>query len=379
VFEQIIYLLSLLLWPVLAIAVVDDWFLRPRRRLAALPAAVPDPAWLNVVYGILPVVLVAGALRLFRSERLDFALVLVVISVIGGVIWAFDRWVLAPARARAAVAAGHRPEAVQEPGTVDYARSMVPVVVVVLLLRSFLFEPFRIPSDSMMPTLHDGDFILVNKFSYGLRVPVLNKKILDLGLPEHGDVVVFRYPRDPSINYIKRVVGLPGDRVKVVSDRIYVNGEPLPQTEAGRYSDGCYDNMRLSEVQTGKHRHQVLSCLTPYPLPAAALPSCDRRIGRSYPCVEDPELLPDVGESESGVADNGDQGEITVPAGNYLMIGDNRDNSEDGRYWGQDGRSWGFVPEANLVGSARRVWFNFDWDRRWKRLIDWGRVGERID
>ena len=372
-FEQIIYLLTLLLWPVLVIAVVDDWFLRPGRRLKALPAEAQDPPFLKAVYAVLPVVLVAGAMRLFRSERLDFALVLVLISVVGGFIWALDHWVFAPSRRRAARAAGKRPDAVPEPGTVDYARSMVPVVVVVLVLRSFFFEPFRIPSDSMMPTLHDGDFILVNKFSYGLRLPVVNSKVLDLGSPERGDVVVFRFPRDPSINYIKRVVGLPGDRVKVLEDRVYVNGEPLPQTELGRYTDGCYVNMRLSEVQTGDHRHQVLSCLTPHALPANPLPGCNRRIGRSYPCIEDTALL------ESGaLVDNGNQDEVVVPDGHYLVIGDNRDNSDDGRYWGPDGR-WGFVPEGNLVGSARRVWFSFDWDRRWKDLIDWSRIGKRID
>jgi signal peptidase I len=374
VFEQIILVLSWLLWPVLAIVVVDDWFLRPRRRLAALPAAAGEAPWLRFLYAALPVLLVAGAFRLFRSERLDFALVLVVVSVVGGAIWALDRWWLGPARARAAVAAGHKPAAVPEPGTVDYARSMVPVVVVVLLLRSFLFEPFRIPSDSMMPTLHDGDFILVNKFSYGLRLPVLNTKILDLGLPERGDVVVFRYPRDPAVNYIKRVVGLPGDRVKVVSDRIYVNGEPLPETLIGRYSDGCYENMRQTEVQIGRHRHEALSCLSPDPLASFPLPGCDRRIGRSYPCNEDPDLL-----ATPGVTDRGDREEVTVPAGNYLMIGDNRDNSEDGRYWSEDGGSWGFVPEQNLVGSAKRVWFNLDWERSWPRKIDWERIGERID
>jgi signal peptidase I len=373
VFQQIILVLSWLMWPVLVIAVVDDWFLRPRRRLAALPAAAADPAWLKAVYGLLPIVLIAGALRLFRSEQLDFALVLVVISVLGGVIWALDRFLLGPARARAALAAGHRPEAVVEPGTVDYARSMVPVVVVVLVLRSFLFEPFRIPSDSMMPTLRDGDFILVNKFSYGLRLPVLNTKILDLGLPERGDVVVFRFPPNPKMNYIKRVVGLPGDRVRVSNDRIFVNGEPLPETEIGRYSDGCYDNLRLAEVQNGKHRHQAISCRTSSRLDSLAMDGCDRRIGRSYPCVEEPELSP-----ASGLADMGDMEEVTVPAGNYLMIGDNRDNSEDGRFWGP-GRSVGFVPEENLVGSAKRVWFNFDGDRSWKRWIDWGRIGEKID
>jgi signal peptidase I len=312
--------------------------------------------------------------RLFRSERLDFALVLVIISMVGGVIWILDRWLFAPRRARAALAAGQRPEAVPEPGTVDYARSMVPVVVVVLVLRSFLFEPFRIPSDSMMPTLHDGDFILVNKFSYGLRLPVLNRKVLDLGLPQRGDVVVFRYPRDPAVNYIKRVVGLPGDRVKVQNDQVYVNGEPLPEVEVGRYTDGCYVNMRLSKVRTGEHEHEVLFCRTPDPLVSFALPGCDRDIGRSYPCKEDPELM-----AQPGVTDRGDQGEVVVPPGSYLMIGDNRDNSEDGRYWSPDGRSWGFVPEENLVGSAKRVWFNFDLDRPWKKLIDWGRIGEKID
>jgi signal peptidase I len=256
---------------------------------------------------------------------------------------------------------------VPEPGTVDYARSMVPVVVVVLVLRSFLFEPFRIPSDSMMPTLRDGDFILVNKFSYGLRLPVLHTKILDLGEPARGDVVVFRFPPDPRVNYIKRVVGLPGDRVKVINDRIYINDEPLPTTDMGRYSDGCYDNMRLTEVRIGEHRHQVISCLTSQRLDSFPVPGCDRRIGRSYPCVEDPDLSP-----ASGLGDRGDWEEMTVPAGNYLMIGDNRDNSEDGR-------SWGFVPEQYLVGSGKRVWLNFVGDRSWKRWIDWGRIGERIE
>ncbi|MFO7325128.1 MAG: signal peptidase I [Pseudomonadota bacterium] len=367
-FDQIILVLTWLLWPVLAVVVVDDWFLRPRRRLAALPAAAEDAPFLKALYGMLPVLLVAGVLRLVRSEQLDFGLVLVVASVVGGAVWALDRWVFAPQRARAARAAGRNPEAVPEPGTVDYARSMVPVVVVVLLLRSFLFEPFRIPSDSMMPTLHAGDFILVNKFAYGLRLPVTNRKILDLGEPRRGDVVVFRYPLNPSMNYIKRVVGLPGDRVRVQDDRIYVNGEPLPETDLGRYSDGCYVNMRLAQVRTGEHVHQAISCRTPHRLGVQMLlPSCDRRIRYNYPCEEDPELL-----SRPGMADNGDMQEVEVPAGSYLMIGDNRDNSEDGRYWG-------FVPEENLVGGARRVWFNFDLERRGWSKINWGRIGQRID
>jgi signal peptidase I len=364
VFEQIILVLSWLLWPVAAITFVDDWFLRPRRRLAALPAVAEDPAWLKLLHTAVPFLVLAGAIRLFRSERLDFSLVLVLISVMGGAIWALDTWVLAPWRQRAAVAAGKAPGAVPEPGVVDYARSMVPVVVFVLVLRSFLFEPFRIPSDSMMPTLQDGDFILVNKFSYGIRLPVLNTKVVAVGEPARGDVVVFRWPPDPAINYIKRVVGLPGDRVKVIADRIYVNGEPFEQRDLGRYSDGCYENMRLAEVQTGGHSHHTLSCRTPDYLASMQLPGCNRDIGRSYVCAEDASPL------ASSLPDRGDFPEVTVPAGNYLMIGDNRDNSADGR-------EWGFVPEGNLVGSARRVWFNFDWQRKPK--IDWSRIFERID
>jgi signal peptidase I len=368
VFDQMISLVSalaVLLPPVAAITLIDDWFLRPRRRIAALPAVVADAAWLRVAYAVLPLLVVAGAVRLFRSERLDFSLVLVIISLVGGVIWAFDAWVLRPLRDSAATAAGKSPAAVPEPGIVDYARSMVPVVVFVLLLRSFLFEPFRIPSDSMMPTLQDGDFILVNKYQYGLRLPVTNTKILSVSEPKRGDVVVFHYPPDPAINYIKRLVGLPGDRVKVISDRIYVNDVPMEEMDAGRYSDGCYENMRLADVHTGEHVHRTLSCLTPEFLAGPSLPGCNRDIGRGYQCVEDA-----AGFAAPGVTDHGDFAEVTVPAGNYLMMGDNRDNSEDGRYWG-------FVPEANLVGSARRIWFNLDLQRT--RRIDWNRIGQRIE
>jgi signal peptidase I len=366
VLDQILLVLSWLLLPVLAVVVVDDWFLRPRRRLAALPGEAKDPPLLNLAYNaVLPLLLAAGY-RLIRSERLDFALALAVISAVGGVIWALDAWVLRPGRDRAARALGKDPLAVSEPGVVDYSRSMVPVVVFVLVLRSFLFEPFRIPSDSMMPTLQDGDFILVNKFSYGLRLPVLNTKIFSIGEPERGDVVVFRYPPDPAINYIKRVVGLPGDRIKVVADRIYVNGMPLEEKLVERYKDGCYDNMRLNEVHTGEHVHRTLSCLTTDFLGSTQmLPGCNRRIKQNYSCVEGEPPLADPGET-----DRGDYEEMTVPAGNYLMIGDNRDNSDDGRYWG-------FVPEENLVGSARRVWFNLDFKRRPK--ITWSRIGTKIE
>jgi len=365
VFAQIISLATWLLLPVSVIVIVDDWFLRPRRRLAALPAAAVDPAPLRLLYAIFPLLVIAGAVRLFRSERLDFSLVLVIVSVVGGLIWALDAWWLRGRRAANAMVNGQNPAAVPEPGVVDYARSMVPVVVVVLLLRSFLFEPFRIPTDSMMPTLQAGDFILVNKYHYGLRLPVLNKLFLKVNEPQRGDVIVFRYPPDPAINYIKRVVGLPGDRIKVVGDLIYVNDVPLKQGEPQRYSDGCYENMRLTEVQTGTHRHQTLSCLSPRPLPGAVLPSCNRRIDRGYVCDEGIPV-----SVASGILDANDFEEVTVPAGNYMVIGDNRDNSSDSRVWG-------FVPEANLVGSARRIWFNIDLAR--SPWVNWARIGKRIE
>jgi signal peptidase I len=364
--NQIVTWLAWLLIPVAAITLVDDWFLRPRRRLAALPAVVEDPPFLRAAYAALPVLAIAGAIKLLRSERLDFSLVLVLVTVIGAIIWAVDALIMNPARARAAGAGA----AVPEPGIVDYARSMVPVVLVVLLLRSFLFEPFRIPSDSMMPTLQDGDFILVNKFRYGLRLPVTNTKILSLGEPKRGDVVVFRYPPDPAVNYIKRLAGLPGDRVRIVSDQIYVNDVPLQERELGRYSDGCYENMRLSEVHTGEHVHHVLSCRSPYGIVGPPLPGCNRRLERGYSCVEE---QADSAAPPSGAAaahDSGDFEEITVPPGAYLMIGDNRDNSSDGRVWG-------LVPEANLVGSARRIWLNLDLQR--SKWVDWSRIGQRID
>lgn len=358
--------LSWLLLPAVVIAIVDDWFLRPKRRLAALPEASRDPGFMRLIYGVLPILLIGGAIRLFLSERLDFSLVLVLASFTGVVIWAADSWLLRPARDRAAQAAGRSPAEVPEPATVENARTMAPVVIVVLLLRSFLFEPFRIPTDSMMPTLQAGDFILVNKFHYGLRLPVLNTKILGVHEPERGDVVVFRYPPDPAINYIKRVVGLPGDRIKVISDRIYVNDVPLEQLDLGRYSDGCYEGMRLAEVRTGEHVHQSLSCLTPDYLQGPSLPSCNRNISASYSCADK-----EAGYAgDSGMRDSNDYSEVTVPAGHYMMIGDNRDNSADSR-------SWGFVPEANLVGSARRIWLNIDFNRTPK--ITWSRLGRRIE
>ena len=263
--QIIAQLLTVLAWaalPVTLIAVIDDWFLRPRRQIARGLAAASDPPVMRGIYLLLPVTLLAAVVQLLKSERLDFSLVLVVVVAIAGTLWLLDHLLFGPARRRRAAAAGREPGSIPVPVTVDYARSFFPVAVVVLLVRSFIFEPFRIPSDSMMPTLLDGDFIVVNKFAYGLRLPVLGTKIVDIGEPQRGDVVVFHFPPDPAVNYIKRLVGLPGDHVEMVSDQLIINGQPVPLQADGRFDDGCYHNMRMSNERLGTHAHQTLSCLT---------------------------------------------------------------------------------------------------------------------
>ena len=360
----IIVLLSWLALPVSLACIVDDWFLRPRRALAAPAVATPTPApprdapLMAFLYSALPVLIACAVLRLLVAERLDFSAVLLAITVLTGAVWAVDALWLRPRRVAAARAAG-RSEALTDPGTVDYARSFFPVALVVLLLRSFIFEPFRIPSDSMMPTLLDGDFIIVNKFAYGLRLPVLNRKILKVGEPQRGDVVVFRYPLDPSTNFIKRLVRLPGDHVEVHDNLIIINGKPVPfYVGTRRYNDGCYVNMSLATEQLGEHRHEAIFC------PVAidrqpVLPSCKRSGVRGYVCGD---------EDAPGSARMPPYDGI-VPPGEYFMMGDNRDNSDDGR-------RWGFVPEANLVGKATRIWFNWDWGRAGGPM--WSRIGSAI-
>ena len=249
----------------------------------------------------------------------DFALLLVILTFLTGAIWALDAWVL---RAR-------RPATATEPVVVEYARSFFPVILLVLLIRSFLYEPFRIPSDSMMPTLLDGDFIFVSKFAYGLRLPVLNTRIVDLGSPQRGDVVVFRKPSDPSTNYIKRLIGLPGDTVEVREKRVYVNGTQLPVEIDGFYEGQGHDGVRIGTERIGSLEHRVLYWS-----------------GR---------------DSREGI--------FVVPPGHFFFMGDNRDNSQDSRYEGV-----GFVPEGNLVGKAVRIWFNWDGP---KGPI-WSRIGDAI-
>ena len=316
------------------ICVVDDWLLRPQRA-ARLGPGPRDSAAMRALYGVLPVLIGAAVLRLLLSERLDFSAVLLAITVVTGVVWAFDVRVLRPRRAAAARAAGRDPGLVPEPGTVDYARSFFPVALVVLLVRAFIFEPFRIPSDSMMPTLLDGDFIIVNKYAYGLRLPVLNRKILAVGEPQRGDVVVFRYPIDPSTNYIKRLVGLPGDHVVVQDDRIIINGKPVPcawrrqATTTAAIVNLTRSTSTSASTITRRSSARWRStgsrcCRAAAAAGCAAMSAWDEE---APGCMRTPPFVGDV------------------PPGQYLMMGDNRDNSDDGR-------SWGFVPEQNLVGKA---------------------------
>ena len=228
---------------------------------------------------------------------------LLLLSIVTGLVWGIDQLFFRKQREKATMQRrGPATMALPEPGTVDYARSFFPVAFIVLIVRAFIFEPFRIPSDSMMPTLLDGDFIVVNKYSYGLRWPVVNQKFIDIGSPQRGDVVVFRHPPHPNVNYIKRLVGLPGDRVEVHDDHLVINGEKIAMQEVGDYTDGCYVGLKLMTETIGEHTHQVMSCRSEVGLipgnrfldegSADSLPACDRKktradVGR-WVCRETP-------------------------------------------------------------------------------------------
>jgi len=245
-----------------------------------------------------------------------FALFMLVILALTGLVWLLDILVL---RKR-------RPAGASEPMIVEYSKSFFPVILVVFLIRSFIVEPFKIPSGSMMPTLLAGDFILVNKFAYGLRVPILNNTFFDIGHPKRGDVFVFHYPPDPSIDYIKRVVGVPGDKIAYHDKQLYINGKKLDTEFVDDYSYvGSGLNMvyaKRYKEKLGDVKHDIL--------------------------LEDNSIMLDA--------------EVEVPPGHYFAMGDNRDNSRDSRVWG-------FVPEKNLVGRAFFIWWNFD---------NFGRIGNII-
>jgi signal peptidase I len=254
---------------------------------------------------------------------MDFSAALALLLALAGLIWLIDK---AFFRARRQRAAG---KVVAEPLIVEYARSFFPVILIVLTIRSFLFEPFRIPSESMMPGLVDGDFIFVNKFAYGLCLPVVNSKVLSTGEPQRGDVVVFRLPRDPSVHYIKRLVGLPGDHISVRNNQVSVNGAPFTLTPDGLYSGRRFNGSELKLEQVGNRQHVIML--------ASQLPSTDY--------------------------------EAVVPTGEYFFMGDNRNDSEDSRFG-----MVGFVPEANLVGRADRIWLSWEFPH-WP---NWTRIGMKI-
>lgn len=218
----------------------------------------------------------------------------------------------------------------------DFSNSLVPVLVVVLVVRSFLFEPFTIPSGSMLPTLQVHDFVLVNKFTYGLRLPVTNKLILEVGEPERGDVMVFRYPRNPSKNYIKRVVGLPGDRIEIRGTSLYLNDRLVPQQ--------LVDEQLVSEeVRVGRHGRSMM-----LEVPYQRWTYVEDLAGTLH-YMQRQALA--TGEAEPEIRTEFDSWE--VPAGHYFVMGDNRDNSEDSRVWG-------FVPDSHIVGKATLIWMHWE-------------------
>jgi signal peptidase I len=314
------------------VIVIDGWFLRPKRDPGA--TGENEPLLSRLASYALVGLALAMLWRLFRYEAVDFSFMLVVVGALAGAIWGLDQAIFAARRQRAAAAVGTPAERVREPVAVEYARSFFPVILLVLVIRSFLFEPFRIPSDSMMPTLFDGDFIFVSKYSYGLRLPVLNTLLVPTGTPQRGDVIVFRLPPNPKINYIKRLVGLPGDRLRVdENDLLYVNGVLQPQ-EPGPIYTGPKQNMwnyagvPIAHEQLGTKNHLIMF-------------------------------------SKGGVT----AGEWVVPAGHYFFMGDNRNNSKDSR-WQDDPDAPGFVPAQNLVGKAVRIWLNLDTrdGPLWKRI-----------
>lgn len=262
----------------------------------------------------------------------DFELLLVCLAALSGAIWLVDGLLWAPKRKSRLLDS----DDADEPVIVEYAHSLFPVFIIVLLLRSFIGEPYEIPSGSMKPTLKIGDYIIVNKFSYGVRLPVIDTKILSVGEPKTGDVMVFRYPEDNETNYIKRVIGVPGDRVRYSNKILYINNEPAQQEIIGVAEGQCPGfrgdaSERIENLKGIEHR--------------------------VYVCENVPERTL----------------EFTVPDGKYMVFGDNRDNSNDSRYWG-------FVPEENLVGKAVMIWFSSDSQYGWfsGERFRWERIGLSI-
>ncbi len=261
---------------------------------------------------------------------MNFALILFLLTLLTGAVWVLDKYVLRKRRA---------PDA-PDPWWVEWGSSFFPVILLVFVVRSFVVEPFKIPSGSMIPTLLVGDFIAVNKYTYGIRLPIINKKIIDINQPQRGDVMVFRYPENPSDDYIKRVIGVPGDKVAYQNKRLTINGEPVETRQIDDYLHPerlVYSKQFVENLNGVEHR-----ILNEKDVPAFVVPTPIQFPFREN-CLY----------NNSGVI-------CTVPEGYYFMMGDNRDNSTDSRVWG-------FVPDENIVGKAFFIWFNFDYSN-WKRL-----------
>ncbi|AOI78163.1 MULTISPECIES: signal peptidase I [Burkholderia] len=287
---------------------------------------------------------------------MNFALILFVLVIVTGVAWVLDKLVFLPRRRKAADSAIEefdrqqsridkrfadenaaqtrsklRDEKLRQPWWLEYTASFFPVILAVFVVRSFVVEPFKIPSGSMVPTLLVGDFILVNKFEYGLRLPVTNTKITQGSPLSRGDVVVFRYPKDESVDYIKRVIGLPGDTVAYQDKQLTINGQPVPETPLPDFFDDERQNYAKQFEETiGNKKNAILNnpAVPPFVMGAYDYPYRDNCTYNSRGVI------------------------CKVPPGHYFMMGDNRDNSADSRYWG-------FVPDRNIVGRAFFIWMNF--------------------
>jgi signal peptidase I len=266
-----------------------------------------------------------GVVGVFKSI-ITFPLFMLLVLLLTGFIWLVDSLFFAKKRGKNNV----------EPTIVEYAKSFFPVILIVFTLRSFLVEPFKIPSGSMMPTLLAGDYILVNKFTYGFRVPILNNTFIEMNHPKRGDVFVFHYPPDPKIDYIKRVIGLPGDTIQYQDKQLIINGKVMEK----QYEDDYNYKVSFQDVDGSMKENSMTAHRSKEQLGEVAHDILIHDMVNQYNAdTVGAKLL--AGET------------ITVPAGNYFAMGDNRDNSADGRVWG-------FVPENNLVGKAFFIWFNFD-------------------
>jgi signal peptidase I len=257
----------------------------------------------------------------------NFELILFYATLVCGVVALFDLLFLAPKRKKKGIPKD------KKPWLMDYAYSFFPVLLIVFLLRSFLYEPFRIPSGSLEPTLLVGDFILVNKFDYGIRLPVFHEKIFSTGDVHRGDIFVFRYPVDPSIDYIKRVIGLPGDKISYIDKVLYVNGQKMPQEFQKNTTDKGEDGSVWNVVQKQEDFFGIKHSIFQIPN-----------------------------------RNDGDLKDVVVPPDMYFAMGDNRDDSGDSRYWG-------FVPDKNIIGKASVVWMSWDSDADLLHKIRWNRIG----